>query len=65
MGGKAPNTYCHWRKLVLRGQEVLIMNKEGMTQGNPLSMILYALAVLPEWFADNAALAGFYAAIDH
>eukprot|EP00957_Ditylum_brightwellii_P203250 15333888-Ditylum_brightwellii.AAC.1 len=56
------NTYRHWQKLVLREQEGLIMSKEGVTQCTPLSMILYALA---EWFADNAALAGFYMAIDH
>eukprot|EP00957_Ditylum_brightwellii_P043810 3322308-Ditylum_brightwellii.AAC.2 len=79
------STYCHWRKLVLRGQKGLILSKEGVRQGDPLSMILYALAVLPvilildkllatllfskkqlqEWFADDAALAGFYAPIDH
>eukprot|EP00957_Ditylum_brightwellii_P021323 1608035-Ditylum_brightwellii.AAC.1 len=41
------NTYCHWRKLVLRGQEEPILSKEGVTQGGPLFMILYALAVLP------------------
>eukprot|EP00957_Ditylum_brightwellii_P074597 5668379-Ditylum_brightwellii.AAC.1 len=41
------NTYRHWWKLVLRGQDELILSKEGMTQGDPLSMILYALPVLP------------------
>eukprot|EP00957_Ditylum_brightwellii_P162016 12334908-Ditylum_brightwellii.AAC.1 len=41
------NTYCHWRKLVLRGHDNIVMSKEGVTQGNSLAMILYALAVLP------------------
>eukprot|EP00957_Ditylum_brightwellii_P022639 1707597-Ditylum_brightwellii.AAC.1 len=43
----ALNTYRHWRKLVLRGQYDLVLGKEGVTQGDPLSMILYALEVLP------------------
>eukprot|EP00957_Ditylum_brightwellii_P113857 8680360-Ditylum_brightwellii.AAC.1 len=30
------NTYRHWWKLVLRGQEGLILSKEGVTQGDPL-----------------------------
>eukprot|EP00957_Ditylum_brightwellii_P143811 10958398-Ditylum_brightwellii.AAC.1 len=48
MGARfAFNTYQHWRKLVLQGQDDLVMSKEGVTQGDPLSMILYALAVLP------------------
>eukprot|EP00957_Ditylum_brightwellii_P067071 5090807-Ditylum_brightwellii.AAC.1 len=41
------NTYRHWRKLVLQGYKDLVMSKEGITQGDPLAMILYALAVLP------------------
>eukprot|EP00957_Ditylum_brightwellii_P017102 1289692-Ditylum_brightwellii.AAC.1 len=81
----AINTYQHWQTLVLRGEDELIMSKEDLTQGDLLSMILYALAVLPlilildqlldilpfkerqlqEWFADDAALAGCYAAINH
>eukprot|EP00957_Ditylum_brightwellii_P159791 12162479-Ditylum_brightwellii.AAC.1 len=48
-----------WEKEVLRGQEGLILSKEGVTQGNPLKK------QLQEWFADNSALAGFYAAINH
>eukprot|EP00957_Ditylum_brightwellii_P025025 1893690-Ditylum_brightwellii.AAC.1 len=39
--------YRHLRKLVLRGQDDLAMSKEGVTQDDPLSMILYTLALLP------------------
>eukprot|EP00957_Ditylum_brightwellii_P141703 10795854-Ditylum_brightwellii.AAC.1 len=38
------------------------MSKEGMTQGDLLSMTLYTLA---EWFAYDAALVGLFAAIYH
>eukprot|EP00957_Ditylum_brightwellii_P080075 6090082-Ditylum_brightwellii.AAC.1 len=41
------NTYRHWHKLVLYRQDDLVVSKEGVTQGDTLSMILYALAVLP------------------
>eukprot|EP00957_Ditylum_brightwellii_P090990 6928363-Ditylum_brightwellii.AAC.1 len=41
------NTYHHWRKLVLCRHKDLVMSKEGITQGDPLDMILYALAILP------------------
>eukprot|EP00957_Ditylum_brightwellii_P143302 10917853-Ditylum_brightwellii.AAC.1 len=41
------NTYKHWSKLVLHGHKDLVFGKEGVTQGNPLAMILYALALLP------------------
>eukprot|EP00957_Ditylum_brightwellii_P018219 1372710-Ditylum_brightwellii.AAC.1 len=43
----ALNMYRHWRKLVLRGHNDLMMSKEGVTQGDLLAMILYALDVLP------------------
>eukprot|EP00957_Ditylum_brightwellii_P028617 2162331-Ditylum_brightwellii.AAC.1 len=40
------NMYRHWWKLVLQGYKDLVMSKEGVTQGDPLAMILYALDVL-------------------
>eukprot|EP00957_Ditylum_brightwellii_P188636 14360813-Ditylum_brightwellii.AAC.1 len=40
-------TYCHWRKLVLRSHDNLVLSKEGGTQGDHLAMILYSLAGLP------------------
>eukprot|EP00957_Ditylum_brightwellii_P091720 6983774-Ditylum_brightwellii.AAC.1 len=36
------NTYRHWKILVVRGGKCLY-SKEGVTQGDPLAMILYAL----------------------
>eukprot|EP00957_Ditylum_brightwellii_P053767 4073004-Ditylum_brightwellii.AAC.1 len=48
MGARfAFNTYRYWRKLVQKGQDDLVMSKEGVMQGDPLSMILYVLVVLP------------------
>eukprot|EP00957_Ditylum_brightwellii_P165721 12616331-Ditylum_brightwellii.AAC.1 len=41
------NAYRHWQKLVLQGHKDLVMSKEDVTQGDLLTMILYALAVLP------------------
>eukprot|EP00957_Ditylum_brightwellii_P012882 973361-Ditylum_brightwellii.AAC.1 len=32
---------------MMRGHPDLVFSKEGVTQGDPLAMILYALAVLP------------------
>eukprot|EP00957_Ditylum_brightwellii_P100489 7660363-Ditylum_brightwellii.AAC.1 len=43
----AINIYYHWQKLVWRGHPDLVMSKEGVTQGDPIAMILYALDVLP------------------
>mmetsp|Transcript_5227 Transcript_5227/g.7776 ORF Transcript_5227/g.7776 Transcript_5227/m.7776 type:complete len:169 (+) Transcript_5227:2704-3210(+) len=40
------DTYCHWKILVVRNGTNLYI-KEGVTQGDPLAMVLYALGVLP------------------
>lgn len=41
------NSYRHSRALVLRGYEGLLDSREGVTQGDPLAMVLYAIALLP------------------
>ena len=69
------NCYRHQAQLVLRrpGRECAILaSKEGVTQGDPLSMVLYGLALTPlaewllaaeptlmqAWYADDSAMAG-------
>jgi hypothetical protein len=69
------NCYRHASMLILRRQggscEVLL-SREGVTQGDPLSMVLYGLALTPlaeqlrlavptvvqPWYADDAAMEG-------
>ena len=44
------NCYKHWATLVLRGADgfaVFIFSKEGVTQGDPLSMFVYGIGILP------------------
>ena len=41
------NTYCGWSVLVLRGSSDFLYSKEGVTQGDPLSMFMYAVGTLP------------------
>jgi hypothetical protein len=65
------NCYNHWAVLVLRGNNghaVFIFSKEGVTQGDPLSMFAYGIGILPlirqlkaespqvgqPWYADYA-----------
>ena len=69
------NCYCHEITLICRqpgGEIVTILSKEGVTQGDPLAMDLYGIALLPlaellrkefpevlqPWFADDAAMQG-------
>ena len=69
------NCYRHEICLLCRrtGQDALILlSKEGVTQGNPLAMALYGVALLPlaeilrkeqedvmqPWYADDAAMMG-------
>jgi hypothetical protein len=76
MGSRfAYNCYRHSSHLILRrrGQDCYtIHSQEGVTQGDPLSMVLYGLALAPlseslriavpglvqPWYADDAAMAG-------
>ena len=41
------NTYRGWSVLVLRGSSTFLYRKEGVTQGDPLSMFMYAIGTLP------------------
>ena len=44
------NCYRHWATLVIRagnGTGHLLHRKEGVTQGDPLAMIIYGLGILP------------------
>jgi hypothetical protein len=69
------HTYRHASVLIVRRQNqpcVKILSREGVTQGDPLSMILYALTLSPlserirestpnvvqPWYADDVALVG-------
>jgi len=69
------NCYRHYGRLIVRrsGQSCIeLESQEGVTQGDPLAMILYGLGVspianrlssevptgVPVWFADNCAVAG-------
>jgi len=69
------NCYRHEIRLVCRRQgkaALVILSREGVTQGDPLAMALYGIALLPlaellrsehpdvtqPWFADDAAMQG-------
>ena len=44
------NCYKHWAKniLIRPGEEpVIILSREGVTQGNPLNMVLYRITLVP------------------
>eukprot|EP00957_Ditylum_brightwellii_P042162 3193017-Ditylum_brightwellii.AAC.1 len=62
------NCYRHWAQLVIRqpgADPVILHSREGVTQGNPLSMMVYGVALLPlaeiTRAADEGVLAPFYA----
>jgi len=65
------NTYKGWSVLVLKGSTTLLFSKDGVTQGDPLSMFMYAVGMLPLiqslhnptrwtqlWYADDASAGG-------
>ena len=67
------NTYRGYAASILKGTTDHILSKEGITQGDPLSMLMYAIAVLPltqalsdhtkwnqNWYADDSACAGSF-----
>jgi len=41
------NTYQGYAVLIIRGAKTYILSKEGVTQGDPLGMMFYAIALLP------------------
>ena len=62
------NTYRGYAALFLQRSSDYLLSKEGITQGDPLSMMLYAVAILPlihslknpkrwiqNWYADDSA----------
>ena len=69
------NCYRHSSQLLLRRRGLpclILLSREGVTQGDPLSMVLYGLTLTPlaaslrkavpsvvqPWYADDAAMAG-------
>ena len=65
------NTYRGYAKLIVRGCDEFLYSREGVTQGDPMSMLMYSIAVMPLiesirckekylqcWYADNSACAG-------
>lgn len=65
------NTYNGHAELVIRNSDTRMYSKEGVTQGDPLAMPLYALATLPiinklkkeqntlqAWYADDSSAQG-------
>ena len=41
------NSYCGWFVLVLWGSTEFLYSREGGTQGDPVSMFMYAIKTLP------------------
>ena len=75
------NCYRHWSSLVLcnnNGIDSFLHSKEGVTQGDPLEMIVYGFGILPlinklkrdildvtqTWYADDARALGTFAIIE-
>jgi hypothetical protein len=71
------NCYRHWGTLVIRGKGgtmFLLNSKEGVMQGDPLSMFAYGIGILPlikclqskfpavkqPWYADDAGAGGCF-----
>ena len=65
------NTYRGWAPLIVRDTDEFLFSREGVTQGDPLSMFLYAVGTLPliqslknpsswtqVWYADDASACG-------
>ena len=64
------NTYRGWALLVVADGKSIVFSREGVTQGDPLSMFLYAVGTLPlirklnssevtqVWYADDASATG-------
>ena len=74
------NCCRHWATLVIRagdGTGHFIFSKEGVTQGDPITMVAYELGILPlihelrqthpgvtqPWYADDAGAGGTFGGI--
>ncbi|KAF6203557.1 hypothetical protein GE061_001889 [Apolygus lucorum] len=66
------NTYKGHAELVFRGSENKLYSREGVTQGDPLAMLLYGISTLPLieklqdprmtqcWYADDSSAQGHF-----
>ena len=64
-----------WPPLILHDHPTVIYSKEGVSKGNPLSMLMYATALTPpiksledagftqNWYADDSACVGTVASL--
>ena len=65
------NTYRGYARLFVQGSNKVLLSKEGVTQGDPLSMMMYAVALLPlirslavshrwiqNWYANDSSCIG-------
>ena len=76
------NCYSHWSTLIIRGRaksSYSLFSKAGVTQGDPLSMVVYALASLPLirklnidynldrhiWYADDCGAGGRFDTLEN
>ena len=70
------NTYRGWSPLIIKGHDVGLYSSEGVIQGDPLSMFLYALATLPLinqlqsdpsitqlWYGDDSSAVGCFSSL--
>ena len=70
------NTYRGWAPLIMKGTSTILYSREGVTQGDPLSMLAYAIGTLPLirslkhpqdgiqiWYADDASACAPLAAL--
>ena len=65
------NTYRGWATLVMKGSQEHLYSREGVTQGDPISMFMYTIGTLPliqllkninkwsqVWYADDSSVSG-------
>jgi hypothetical protein len=76
------NSYRHWATLIIRSSHgadfaIFLLSREGVTQGCPLAMVAFGLAVMPlirqlkrevhqvhqAWYANDAAAAAEFVSI--
>jgi len=65
------NTHQGYARLFVQGSDQVLLSREGVTQGDPLSMMMYAFAVIPlicsledshqwiqNWYVDDTSCIG-------